>query len=63
MKFCTKTDSNMSNSMVIFFLFQMQNSVVVFTFSVLDRKQSFWLDLVQKFNTVSLSGSLVLRLT
>ena len=40
----------------------MQNSMVVFTFCVLDRKHSFWESLVQKLNIVSLSGNLVPRL-
>ena len=48
--------------LVRLFLFQMQNSVVMFTFSVLNWKHSFCLNLDQKFNIVSLSGSLVARL-
>ena len=47
---------------VRFFLFQMQNSVVVFTYSVLNWKHAVCLNLVQQFNIVSLSGSLVPRL-
>ena len=48
--------------LVRLFLFQMKNSVVVSTFSVLNWKHSFCLNLDEKFNTVSLSGSLVPRL-
>ena len=33
----------------------MQNSVVVFTFSILDQKHTFWANLVQKIKIVSLS--------
>ena len=40
----------------------MQNSVVVFSFSVLDRKNPFWANLVQKIKIVSLSWNLVPRL-
>ena len=43
LKFGTKTNSNM------------QSSVVVFTFCVLDWKHPFWANLVQKLNIVSLS--------
>ena len=41
----------------------MQNSMVVFTFSVLDQKQSFWANLVQKFKFASLSWNLVPTIT
>ena len=41
----------------------MQNSMIMFTFSVLDRKYSFWANLVQKSKIVSLSWNLVPRLT
>ena len=40
----------------------MQNSVVVFTFSVLDQKYHFGATLVQKIKIVSLSWNLILRL-
>ena len=40
----------------------MKNSMVAFTFSVLDQKYSFTKNLVQKPNIVSLSGNLVPRL-
>ena len=40
----------------------MQNSVVVFTFPVLDRKHRLWANLVQKIKIVSLSWNLVPRL-
>ena len=42
LKFGTYTNSNM------------QNSMVVFTFSVLDRKHPFWENMVQKIKIVSL---------
>ena len=50
MKFGTLTNSNM------------QNSMVVFTFSVLDQKHTFWVNLFQKIKIVSLSWNLVPRL-
>ena len=50
LKFGTKTNSNI------------QNSKVVFTFSVLNRKYTFWANLVQKIKIVSLSWNLVPRL-
>ena len=37
----------------------MQNSMVMFTFFILDQKYPFWAKLVQKFKTVSLSWNLV----
>ena len=37
----------------------MQNSMVVFTFLVFDRKCSFWVNLVQKVRIISLSWNLV----
>ena len=40
----------------------MQNSMVVFTFSVLDWKYPFWANLVQKIKIVSLSWNLRIRL-
>ena len=40
----------------------MQNSMVVFTFSVLHQKRPFWANLIQKIKTVSLSWNLVPRL-
>ena len=43
LKFTTKTNPNM------------QNAMVKFTFSVLDRKSPFWANLVQKFKIISLS--------
>ena len=43
LKFGTKTDPNM------------ENSIVTFTFSVLDLKYTFWANLVQKVKVVSLS--------
>ena len=43
LKFGTYTNSNM------------QNSMALFAFSVLDLKHSFWANLVQKFKIVSLS--------
>ena len=43
LKFCTKTKSNM------------QNSMVVFSFSVLDGKQLFYANLVQNIKIISLS--------
>ena len=46
LKFGTSTNSNM------------QNSVVVFTFSVLDQKQPFWVNLVQKMKIISSSWNL-----
>ena len=39
----------------------MQNLMVVFTFSVLDRKYPFWTKLFQKIKTVSLTWSLVTK--
>ena len=48
LKFGTYTNSNM------------QNSMVMFTFSVLDWKQPFWANLVQKKKFVSLDWNLVL---
>ena len=50
LKFVILTNSNM------------QNSLVVFTFSVLDRKHCFWENLVQKIKIVSLSLNFVSRL-
>ena len=50
LKFGTKTNSNI------------QNSKVVFTFSVLNRKYTIWANLVQKIKIVSLSWNLVPRL-
>ena len=50
LKLCTKTNSNM------------QNSVVLFTFSFLVRKHPLWANLVQKIKIVCLSWNLVLRL-
>ena len=47
LKFGTETDSNM------------QNSMELFTFSVIHRKHSFWANLVQKIKIVSLSWNLV----
>ena len=47
LKFGTKTDPNM------------ENSIVTFTFSVLDLKYTFWTNLVQKVKVVSLSWNLV----
>ena len=41
----------------------MQNSMVVFTFSVLDRKHPFWANLVQKIKIVRLNLNLVPKLT
>ena len=41
----------------------MQNSMVVFTFSILDWKYSFWASLVQKIKFVNLSWNLVPRLS
>ena len=40
----------------------MQNSMVVFTFSVSDRKHPFWANLVQKIKIASLGCNLVPRL-
>ena len=40
----------------------MQNSMVMFTFFVLDRKYLFWANLVQKFKTVCLKWNLASRL-
>ena len=39
----------------------MYNSMMVFTFSLLDRKHLFWVNLVQKIKIVSLSWNLVPR--
>ena len=50
LKLITKNNSNI------------KNSLVVFTFSVLDRKHSFWENLVQKVKIFSLSKNVVLRL-
>ena len=50
LKFGTYTNSNM------------QNSMVIFTFSVFDRKYSFWANLVQKVKIISLSWNLLSRL-
>ena len=50
LKFGTYTNSNM------------QNSMVMFTFSVFDRKYPFWGNWVQKVNIISWSWNLVLRL-
>ena len=50
LKFGTYTISNM------------QNSLVVFIFSVLYGKHSFWADLVQKIKIVNLSWNLISRL-
>ena len=52
LKFGNQSNLNMQNSMV----------VLVFTFSVLDRKHPFCANLVQKLNIVSLSRNLVPRL-
>ena len=41
----------------------MKNSVVVFTFSVLDRKYPFWANFILKNKIVSLSWNLIPRLT
>ena len=41
---------------------KMMNSIVMFTFSVLDRKYPFWPNLVQNIKIVSLSLNLVPRL-
>ena len=49
LKFRTSTNSNM------------QNAVVQFFFSVLDRKHPFWANLFQKIKIFSLSWNLVLR--
>ena len=43
LKFGSKSNSNM------------QNSIVIVTFSVLDQKHTFWANLVQKIKIVSLS--------
>ena len=43
LKFCTQTNSNM------------QNSVMMFSISVFDHKYPFWVNLVQKIKIVSLS--------
>ena len=51
-KFRPKTNSN----------WNMQNSMVVFTFSVFERKYPFWANLFQKITIVSLSWNLVLGL-
>ena len=40
----------------------MQNSMVVFTFSILGQKYAFWANLVQKIKIVTLSWKLVPRL-
>ena len=40
----------------------MDNSMVIFNFSIFDWKYPFWVNLVQKFKIVSLSGNLVPRL-
>ena len=40
----------------------MQNSMVVFTFSLLERKQPFWVNLVRKIKIMSLRSNLVPRL-
>ena len=40
----------------------MENSMVIFNFSIFDWKYPFWVNLVQKFKIVSLSGNLVPRL-
>ena len=50
LKFGTYTNSNM------------QNSMLIFTFSVFDRKFPFWANLVQKIKVISLSWNLVPRL-
>ena len=50
LKFATSTYSNMKNAMVLF------------TFSVLDRKHPFWANLVHKIKIVSLSCNVVPRL-
>ena len=47
LKFCTQTNSNM------------QNSMVMFTFSVFDRKYPFWTNLISKFKIVSLEWNLI----
>ena len=48
--FGTKTNSNMHNSMVMI------------TVSVLDRKHSFWANLVQKIKIINLTCNLVPRM-
>ena len=50
LKFGTETKSNM------------QNSMVMFTYSIFDRKYPFWVNLVQKIKIVSLSWNLARRL-
>ena len=50
LKFGTQTNSNM------------QNSMALFIFSVLDRKHPFWANLAQKIEVVSLSWNLIPRL-
>ena len=50
LKFGTYTNSNM------------QNSMVMFTFSVFDRKYPYWANLVQKVKIISWSWNLVPRL-
>ena len=50
LEFGTYTNSNM------------QNAMVIFTFSVFDRKYPFWANLVQKVKIISLSWNLVPRL-
>ena len=49
LKFGTMTNSNL------------KNSIVMFTFSVFDRKHPFWANLVQKFKVVCLKWNLVPR--
>ena len=41
---------------------KMYNSVVIFTFSVFDRKYTFWTNLIQKVKVISWSWNLVLTL-
>ena len=41
----------------------MQNSMVLFSFSVLDREYSFWANLMQKIKILGLCLNLVPRLT
>ena len=50
LKFCTYTNSNM------------QNSMVIFTFSICDWKYPFWVNFVEKIKIVSLGWILVPRL-
>ena len=42
--------------------FKSLNSIVIFTFSVLDQKYTFWANLVQKLKSICSRGNLVFRL-